>query len=111
MLSDKRYNYVVLSQNSYCSTVNKPAFIQMFHSTGIPTFVNETLHLVINVQLVKCLILLNEQLIQHYLSQEFTMYFVTKAMPIDNIDGVYHIKKLRSSRTFLTSYSSFISLT
>ena len=35
--------------------------------------------------------------------------FVTKAMPIDGIDGKCHIKKLKSSRTCLTGYSAFIS--
>ena len=34
----------------------------------MPTFVTEALHLVSNLQLVKHLLLLNEQLIQHYLS-------------------------------------------
>ena len=35
--------------------------------------------------------------------------FVTKAMPLDNIDGMCHIKKLKSSRTCLTGYWDFIS--
>ena len=35
--------------------------------------------------------------------------FVTKATPIDCINGKHHIKKLKSSRTCLTGYSVFIS--
>ena len=37
------------------------------------------------------------------------MRFVTKTMPIDNIDSKCHIKKLKSSRTCLIGYSGFIS--
>ena len=41
--------------------------------------------------------------------QEFTMCFVTKVTPINNIDSKSHMKKLKSSRTFLIGYSGFIS--
>ena len=61
----------------------------------------------VSVQLVKSLLLLNEWL--SLLWQEFMMYFVTKAKPINSTDGICHIKKLKSSRTRLTSYSGFIS--
>ena len=50
------------------------------------TFVNEALHLVSNVQLVKSHLFWNERQIQHYLSllwQEFTTRIITNAMPID----------------------------
>ena len=78
---------------------------------GMPTFVIEALRLVSDVQLVKRLLLLNEWLIQHYrlIWQEFTTCFVTKATPINSIDGVRHTKKLKSSRTYLTDYLGFIS--
>ena len=61
----------------------------LHYSNGTP----KVLYLVSNVQLVKCFLLLNEWLIQCYLSllwQEFTMYFTTKAKPINNVDSKYH---------------------
>ena len=63
---------------------------------GMPTFITEVLRLVSNVQLVKHLLLI-------LLCQEFTTHFVTKAPPIDSING------MNNSRTHLTSYPGFIS--
>ena len=54
----------------------------------------------------------NVQLVQDYLCllwPELTTHFATKATPIDSIDGKCHATKLKSSRTCLTSYFSFIS--
>ena len=33
--------------------------------------------------------------------------FVTKVTPISNFDGKCHVKKLKSSKTYLIGYSSF----
>ena len=43
------------------------------------------------------------------LAVTLAMHFVTKAPPINSIDSKCHIKKLKSSRTYLIDYSDFIS--
>ena len=79
------------------------------HST--PTFETEVFRIISNVQLVKGLLLRNEQQIQHYLASSSTIIhtlttpFVTKATP----NSKYHISKVKSSRTYLIGYSGFIS--
>ena len=35
-------------------------------------------------------------------------HIVTKAKSINNINGKYHIKKLKNSRTYLIGYLAFI---
>ena len=57
----------------------------------MPTFKTEVLHLVNNVQLVKWLLLCNEQHIiitlPSTLAVIYMMHFITKAMPISYIDS------------------------
>ena len=79
---------------------------------GTPTFITEALYLVDDVQLLNCHLLLNKRLILRYLSLlwlEFTTRFITKAMPINNIDSRCCIKKPENSIAYITGYSGFIS--
>ena len=58
-----------------------------------------------------CLVVLL-QLVPHYLSllwQAFMTFSVTKAMPIQFIDGKCHIKKQKSHKTPLFSYYAYLS--
>ena len=75
----------------------------------MPTFITEALHLVSNLQMVRWLLLQNEQLIQHCLSLLFLMHmthFVTKATPIKHTDIKCHAyKEINKQQTFpITSY-------
>ena len=84
----------------------------LFDPHNTPTFINEVLCLVGDVQLLNCHLLLNEQLILRYLSLlwlEFMTCFVNKVMPINNIDSKCRIKKPESSIGYITGYSGFIS--
>ena len=67
-------------------------------------FCTET-HLVSNVQLVKQLLLLNEWVIEHCFGRNHNT--LAMAVPIDYVDGVCHMNKLKSSRTCLTNYLGF----
>ena len=103
---------VVSSRNSYCKTVGWYSFITL--TTLISHMARPFLKLKCSVfsVLYSCLLMINEWLIQHYASllrQKLTTCFVTKATPIDLIDGKCYIKKLKSSRTCITAYSAFIS--
>ena len=90
----------------------RPVFFYKLHKLhGTPTFKNEALHFVSNVQLVK-----------HLYCEMNGKYGVTLLLfgsnsqrasllrpPINSIDTKCHTEKLKGSRTCLIGYSDFIS--
>ena len=83
------------------------SFEMLSHPYDTPTFKTKTLRFVTNGGQLKHLLLLYKWLMQPYLNLLWLLlatHFITRVMPIDDIDGKSHKIKLKSSRNYLTNH-------
>ena len=101
--SDTLYR-VVSSQNSYCNIIGQFSFISFTTCMACPLLKLKHSILLVMLQLVKQLLLQNEQKIQHYTCSSLTVIslhaLLLTPIPIGYINSKCHIKKPKSSRTF-----------